>query len=869
MSSLLSVLFILGCDLVLALVFWTLERQLKERFYRRCALAFCLEFLATVFLLLLGDSENRSLIFILIFGFITTKGFVLWSAVKSLDSSKSYKWLFPIVFCSFCLLAMSLGFLGVNQDFLLQIVVLITFVGGLTPAWAIFHTQYISKKTYQFFFACVLFSQVLFLTACEASIFNLLTDDSVGVIYYFGMITNVFTGLVALLIGMKRLQGKLATAMSTITSMRNQTETIVKASVDSILVTDTSGVIQFANPAACHLFIQKGVENQNLFDINFLEHSGAISSMTLKDILQRLSDDQDAFARWQCSILHDALGNIPIEVTVLPNQNDHDLLLVFYIRDLRQQRQFELDIIQARDRAEKINEELAFALEKAKNANEAKNQFLAVMSHELRTPLCAIIGMAKLTNDEKLSASQHQNLTTITESGQGLLKIIGDILDYSTIESGIIECRTEAFELRRCMRQVLEVVREQCCGHSVRIMPFIDPELPTYFLGDDGKLRQIMINLISNAIKFTGHGHISLHISGSMHHGTESWLVEMVIKDNGIGIDEANQAKLFTPFYQADYSSSRRYSGSGLGLAICKKLVEAMGGKIRLKSAENEGTTCFVSVPLSVDRSQPQSNSLQSFNGRFRYVDSDEIARRWMRRTLDAYGIEGECLDSIGMLLEDTSTIQGGSELWVIDQGAFTSIDARDRLVAHAGQRGNLTSLVCVFDQASSFLNAFDSSLSKPFMLEQIWDLSDLSFLASKMRRKQEDAAVHHGPLGLKVLVVDDNRVNLNLTKIYMRRLGCDFCLAQSGEQALKFAQNQYFDVVLMDIHMPGMDGVETSRHLTQIYRGSRVPWIVALTAGLSEEHYTALSEMGITDHLTKPFTLGTMLSFLLKAPRC
>jgi signal transduction histidine kinase len=733
--SLLAVAFVLLFDLVLIAGFCVFHSQLRDRFYKRCVVAFSFEALSTLTVFLFAFEEWRYLTYTLLFSFQCIKGLMLWSAVKSLDSPASHKWWIPVVFVGYCFLLVAAGLLDLGKFVISQLAVTIPLIFNLAPAWSIYRSPWISWKSYQLFLGCILFSQILFAAAVQMGGVN--TDWSM-LLYYLGMVSNVFVGLSGMVIGMKRLHGRLEMAMKTITSMRNQTEAIVKASMDSILITDIEGTILFANPAAKSFFIQNNREHPNLFEHEFHPESQDEGPFTLERIKNALIVENNAYVKWQCMMKHQAQGAIPVEFTVVPIRNEEESLLAVYIRDLREQRQNEAAIIHERDRAEQLNKQLSAALdqaqqmaEKAEQANAAKNDFLGVMSHELRTPLSAIIGMSSMIEQEPLTTQQRQGIASITDCGQSLLMIIGDILNYSRIEAGKIEIENKPFQLRQSVQQILALMRNQCNHKGLRLHGSLHPRMPQKIVGDEGKIRQILTNLISNAVKFTDAGHVSVGLREVISVQNHLPQLEMTVQDTGIGIDEEQQDQLFEAFYQADYSASRRYQGTGLGLAICKRLIEAMGGGIRVESAIGKGSTFTVRIPYM--RVESESSEILPFHGNVIYVDPDESGLHWLEKNLAAHGIKGKGYASVETLLKRESVDRIHKTICLIDQHALLALDEKSPEMEQLKTFCEKIPVICSYHQMMDIVQQFEYAIAKPFLVEQFVELAaSIPFEASE-----------------------------------------------------------------------------------------------------------------------------------------
>jgi signal transduction histidine kinase/CheY-like chemotaxis protein len=869
--SVLAVAFILLFDLVLIAGFRVFHTQMRDRFYYRCVFAYSFEALSTLTLFLLAQEEWQYLAYTFLFNFQCIKGLMLWSAIRSLDDPTSHKWWVPIVFIGYCLVLVAITILDLGKFTISQIAITFPLIFNLAPAWALYRSRWIFWKSYQLFLGCILFSQILFAAAVQMG--GVDTNWSM-LLYYLFMVSNVFVGLSGMVIGMKRLHARLETALKTITSMRNQTEAIVKASMDSILITNLEGTILFANPVAKSFFIHDEDDHPNLFEHEFFPESQETTPFTLERIKHELVTETNAFIKWQCVMGHEKQGDIPVEITVVPIRNDEDSLLAFYIRDLREQRENEAAIILERDRTEKLNMQLSAALEraqsmteKAEQANAAKNDFLGVMSHELRTPLSAIIGMSTMIEQEPLTAQQRQSVASITDCGQSLLMIIGDILNYSRIEAGRIELENKPFQLRHCTEQVLALMRNQCNHKGLRLLGSLHPRLPQKIVGDEGKIRQVLTNLVSNAVKFTDSGHVSVDFREVISVKSHLPQLEIIVKDTGIGINQEQKERLFEAFYQADYSASRRYQGTGLGLAICKRLIESMGGEIRVESVVGKGATFTVRIPYM--RVESDVSTQYSFEGSVIIVDPDESGLDWMERNLSAHGIKAKGYASIETLLKRESINRLNRTVCLIDQDAFINVSEKPQILEQLKNFQENVPLVFACHQILEILQEFEHSLTKPFLIEQFIEL--VESIPSETQKIQQVSSetprtfTPFKPLQIKVLVAEDHPINCKLAKLYLDKLGCESHIVHDGHEALAAYEEEEYDVVLMDLHMPSLDGFETARQLIKLQEGKGRPRIIALTAGASSNEKQNALDAGMDDFLLKPVQIEDLHAALVK----
>ncbi|BCU79570.1 response regulator [Luteolibacter sp. LG18] len=532
---------------------------------------------------------------------------------------------------------------------------------------------------------------------------------------------------------------------------------------------------------------------------------------------------------------------------------------------LRLAAEHESDVLRTtRDQARK-------AAAEADRANRAKTTFLATMSHEIRTPLNAVIGMASLLETTPLSSSQREQAETILHSSHFLLELINDILDYSRIESGKIELDHAPFVLMDICQGAFDVVKGSARDKMVEAVCEIDPALPPAFRGDGARLRQILVNLLGNAFKFTSKGHVTLAVRGRPAKDG-AWNLDFEVSDSGIGIAPEAIERLFKPFTQEDSSTTRRFGGSGLGLAICKRLVDLMDGDISVSSTQGAGSTFHVSVILPVEREQVVSKSRvyrlpDGWRPRTLIVDDNDVNRRILREILARLGIFCTEAAGAGEAVERWNGA-GPFEVAILDYHMpdANGSETVKRLRALPGAES------CKFLLIGSenpyrpeVRELFDGVVSKP-----IWPASVESLLAGisgsgGLAPGAGPARPAAGLHGMKVLVAEDNRNNQKVLRMLLRQLGIDPDIVENGELAVQAARERPYDAILMDVQMPVMDGLEAARILSGDPPPGRL-CIIALTANAFREDREAALEAGMDHYLSKPVTLDALQAALSSA---
>jgi signal transduction histidine kinase/CheY-like chemotaxis protein len=535
-------------------------------------------------------------------------------------------------------------------------------------------------------------------------------------------------------------------------------------------------------------------------------------------------------------------------------------------RFLEEQRVKEIDI--ARRTAEEALSGAKRARSKAEQAAKARSEFLANMSHEIRTPMNAVMGMTSLILDQHLPPETIDCVNTIRSSSDALLTIINDILDFSKIESGKLDLEEEPFCLHDCIDEVLELLANRAAEKKLELASYIDPQVSEWILGDITRTRQILLNLVGNAVKFTQYGEVIVSVALRKNEDGNEMLY-LAVRDTGIGIQHSKIAGLFQSFSQVDSSTSRRFGGTGLGLAISKRLTELMGGRIWVTSQPDLGSVFQLEIPYrpAAAQTSPTVTPRDWSGKRVLLANDNETVRLSVTAHLTSWRLAALAVSSAkaaleairaerwdAVLLDCHLPEMDGVELAAVVKREF-GIDAPPIVLLSSG----------TLSVKGTFANEADPTmaiLTKPVRRHQLQRVLDQVLNGISVKHGRPSARIFDSEFAarvpLRILLAEDNPVNQKVAVRMLERMGYRLDAVSNGLEVLEALRRQTYDIVLMDVQMPEMNGLDATRELIAQW-GAERPWITALTAGAMKENRDECRDAGVDDFLTKPINVQEM----------
>jgi PAS domain S-box-containing protein len=625
---------------------------------------------------------------------------------------------------------------------------------------------------------------------------------------------------------------------------------ILKTMEGLVAVVNLSGRISFVNRSLCELLGYKEEELKEqpitlLFEINDKNFFPNVNKSWV------LRDEE---MEWRGR--DGTMVELSVSASLIKDKKGDPAGIVYAATDITERKKHERDLIRAKEAAEQ--------------ANKAKSEFLANMSHEIRTPLNAVIGFSDILSDTALNNIQKDYVDTVRESGKLLLALISDILDFSKIESGEIQLEAIDFNLKNLVEDVLRIARPKVTDAKVELYYDYDERVPTNFVGDPTRVRQIILNLLNNAIKFTEKGDIGVCVVPSTvkkknkKSKNELYAVQISVQDTGIGIPPEKQKLIFQTFTQADSSTTRKYGGTGLGLAITKALVEKMDGAIWVESEVGEGSEFTFTLNLKESDASAIAeisplNTEELIGKNVFIVDDNQNARRLLRTFCKKAGLNIVAeAHTATQGLKDLEKMQTIPDL-ILSDIMMPGMDGYEfaRKVRSNNYKGLKIIAVSSDARPGSAKEAkdagFDAFITKPITERGV--INVMKTVLGDRRADGQIVTTHMAEelIGKKarVLVAEDNPVNKKLISILLQKLGFDSEIVSNGEEAVEKALNEDFDICLMDIHMPVMSGIEATEQIRK--KGNTTLPIVALTADVFKEGKERCLEAGMNDFLSRP----------------
>mgnify|MGYP002629833409 FL=1 len=644
-------------------------------------------------------------------------------------------------------------------------------------------------------------------------------------------------------------------ALNALSQSERLNRQIVATALDAFVGMDAEGTIIDWNPQAEVIFGWKSEEalGKTLADTIIPERFRAAHFAGLKRFLET-GEGSVIQRRLELIALHRSGREFPVEVTISPIRDADSCIFSAFVHDITNRKQAEKELRESKEAAE--------------SANRAKSDFLANMSHEIRTPMNAVIGMTELVLDTELTQSQNEYLGMVRDSADSLLSLINDILDFSKIEAGKLELDSLVFSIRDTLGDTLRSLSVRAHREELELACHIDPAVPDSLVGDPSRLRQVVVNLVGNAIKFTQHGEVIVHVEVDQK-DDQSVLLHFAVADNGIGIAREKLKSVFQAFEQADMSTTRQYGGTGLGLTICSRLTQLMQGTIWAESELGKGSTFHFTARLGISATPPRTPSKRIVQGsRVLIVDDNATNRLILDEMLTNWGIETSCVEGVDQAIESlrrAREVGKGYDLVLSDvhmpdkDGFALAAEIRnDEKLA-----GAVIMMLTSGDRSEDVQQCREFGVSayirKPIKQSELFD----SLVAALAIDGTGDAGTQDAEDSqrsevvippLRVLLAEDSVVNQKLALALLKKWGHSGTVANNGKEAVELVARESFDVVLMDVQMPEMDGLEATRQIRQSEVGTdrHLP-IIAMTAHAMKGDRELCLESGMDDYVSKP----------------
>ena len=628
---------------------------------------------------------------------------------------------------------------------------------------------------------------------------------------------------------------------------------VVDSALDSVIAMDSSGNIVEFNPAAeeCFGYRRQDVLNKPMGDFIIPEQYREMHRAGLRRYLDT-GQHNVLNQRIEIEAMRSGGEVFPVELAISPVQQEEGTVFVAYLRDITERR--------------RSTEELENARAEAEAANLAKSEFLATVSHEIRTPMNGVVGMTNLLMTTALSREQRQWLHTIQESSDSLLTLINDILDLSKLEARQLELEETEFSPGIVTESIVDLFWGAAGDKGIALAQAVSPEVPERVVGDPGRIRQVLSNLVSNAVKFTERGGVRILVGAQRDQLAARTGITIQVIDTGIGIDEASRATVFDRFVQADSDLNRHFQGTGLGLAICRELCDLMGGGVSVR--ENPGGGSVFEVVLPLRHAASAAGADRSLAGKTAILlAADPVQADCLSTTLQGLGVKTEVVPSLAALSAGSPP---RADYCLVD-GAITNDPA---MVSAAFPQADAAHLIRMTDARRSgtsrgkhagWAAVLEHPIRTKTLARRLREISGSALSATSGREETEREPSADTRQGLRILVAEDNRTNQMVARTMLSNVGHTVDVAANGEEAVKAVRTFPYDAVLMDVQMPEMDGLEATRHIRKMAgREGAVP-IIALTANVLKETQEKCLAAGMTAFLSKPYNIEDLQETLAR----